>query len=202
MAADEVVLEARGLAGVHEVGAPAHVDDGLRERLVERHEGVAEARDAGLVAERLADRGAEHDARVLDRVVHVDVGVAARRDVEVDERVLGERREHVVEERHGRRDRRAAGAIEVDAQLDARLARLATQFGDAGRALRCAHRFILPSTSRNSVVSSGVPAVTRKWPGRPTSRMRMPCSSRYSKVACGSSTPPNSTKLAPLVWGA
>ena len=79
VAADEVVLEARRLAGVHEVRAPGDVDDGLHERLVERHEGVAEARDARLVAERLLDRLAEDDADVFDGVVHVDLGVAAAR---------------------------------------------------------------------------------------------------------------------------
>ncbi len=46
VAADQVELEAGGLAAVHEVGAAGDVDDGLRERLVERHEGVAEAGDA------------------------------------------------------------------------------------------------------------------------------------------------------------
>ena len=43
MAADEVVLEASGLAGVHEVGAPGYVDDGLGQRLIQRH--VARAQD-------------------------------------------------------------------------------------------------------------------------------------------------------------
>ena len=73
VAADQVVLLARGLAGVHEVRAAGDVDDGLRERLVERHGGVAEPRDAALVAERLPQRLADRDRDVLDRVVRVDV---------------------------------------------------------------------------------------------------------------------------------
>ena len=77
VAADQVQLEAGRLAGVHQVRAAGDVDDGLHERLVERHRGVAVAGDAALVAERLPDRLAEHDPDVLDRVVHVDVGVAA-----------------------------------------------------------------------------------------------------------------------------
>ena len=67
------VLLALGLAGVHAVGAAGHVDDGLHQRLVERHGGVAEPADAELVAERLAQRLAEHDRGVLDGVVGVDV---------------------------------------------------------------------------------------------------------------------------------
>ena len=75
-AADDDVRLALGLAGVHDVGAAGDVDDGLDQRLVERHGGVAEAGDAALVAERLAQRVAEHDRDVLDGVVGVDVDVA------------------------------------------------------------------------------------------------------------------------------
>ena len=81
MAADQVELESGRLAGVHEVRATGDVDDGLHERLVERHERVAVAGDARLVAEGLPDGLPEHDADVLDRVVHVDLGVARGRTV-------------------------------------------------------------------------------------------------------------------------
>ena len=56
VAADRDVRLALGLAGVHAVGTAGDVDDGLDQRLVERHGGVAEAADADLVAERLAQR--------------------------------------------------------------------------------------------------------------------------------------------------
>ena len=62
-------------------GRPGDVDDGLHERLVERHERVAVAGDAALVAERLPDGLAEHDADVFDGVVHVDLDVALARTV-------------------------------------------------------------------------------------------------------------------------
>ena len=100
VAADEVVLESGRLARVHEVRATRDVDDGLGERLVERHERVAVAGDAALVAERLADGLAEHDADVLDGVVHVDLDVAAGAHGEVGQRVLRERGQQVVVERH------------------------------------------------------------------------------------------------------
>ena len=54
------------------------VDGGLHERLVERDQRVAEPADAGLVAERLAQRLAERERGVLDGVVGVDLEVAAR----------------------------------------------------------------------------------------------------------------------------
>src|SRR5690606_17733729 len=63
------------------------VDHDARERLVERHVGVAIAADALLVADRARNGLAERDADVLDRVVRVDVQVALRLDLEVDETV-------------------------------------------------------------------------------------------------------------------
>ena len=121
VAADDDVLLALGLAGVHAVGAAGHVDDGLHQRLVERHGGVAEPADADLVAERLAQRLAEHDRGVLDGVVGVDVGVALGLDRQVDQRVPGERVEHVVVEADAGGDVGAAGAVEVELDEDLRL---------------------------------------------------------------------------------
>ena len=115
------VLLALGLAGVHAVGPAGDVDDGLHQRLVERHGGVAEAADADLVAERLAQRLAEHDRGVLDGVVGVDVGVALGLDGQVDQRVPAERVEHVVVEADAGGDVGAAGAVEVDLDEDLRL---------------------------------------------------------------------------------
>ncbi len=54
--------------------------------------------DAALVADRLRERLAEHDADILGRVMEVDVQVALGADVEVEQRVAGERGQHVVEE--------------------------------------------------------------------------------------------------------
>ncbi len=54
VAADEVRRLPNGLANVHKVRAAGNVDDALRERLVERHHGVAKARNTSLVAQRLA----------------------------------------------------------------------------------------------------------------------------------------------------
>ena len=65
---------------VHEERAARQVERDLHQRLVERDERRREPAHAGLVAERLLERGAEHDADVLDRVVGVDLEVARRLD--------------------------------------------------------------------------------------------------------------------------
>src|SRR5690606_36657934 len=48
LAADDDVLLAGGLTGVHAIGTPGDVHDGLDERLVERDGRVAEPTDAAL----------------------------------------------------------------------------------------------------------------------------------------------------------
>ena len=70
-----------------------------RQRLVERHVGMAVAADASLVADRCCHRLAESDADVLDRVMGVDVQVALGLDRQVDRAVAGDLVEHVIEER-------------------------------------------------------------------------------------------------------
>ena len=98
-----------------EARAAGEIDHHARQRLVERHVGVAVAAHALLVADRLGDRLAERDADVLDRVVAVDVQVALGLDLEVDQAVARDLVEHVVEERHAGGELRRAGAVEVDA---------------------------------------------------------------------------------------
>jgi hypothetical protein len=167
VAADDDVLLPLGLPLVDGVGASGDVDDGLDERLVERDGGVAEPGDAALVAECLAHGLPEDDRDVLDGVVGVDMGVAVGLHGEVDERVLRERQEHVVVERDAGADVTAAGAVEVDGHLHGALGRAAAHGGGAvgvgahGAApVRVGTR--AATASRNLVVSSGVPAVTRR----------------------------------------
>ena len=108
-----------------QVRPPGEIDRGLQERLVHRHEGVAVAHDAPLVAERLAQRLAQHDPDVLDRVVDVHVHVAGGLDGEVHQAVLGPRLQHVAEEWNRRLHLGAAGAVEVQLHGDLGLLRLA-----------------------------------------------------------------------------
>jgi hypothetical protein len=105
--------------------APGEIDGGLHERLVHRHEGGAVADDALLVAQRLLERLAQHDADVLDRVVDVHLDVAAGLDGEIHEAVLGPGLQHVAEEGNRRLDLGASGAVQVELHGDFRLLRLA-----------------------------------------------------------------------------
>ena len=66
----------RTLASTTTCSAPAEIDGGDGERFVHRHDEIAGAVDALLVAERAIDSLAERDADVFDGVVLVDVEVA------------------------------------------------------------------------------------------------------------------------------
>src|SRR5438552_8658880 len=103
---------------VDEERPSGEVDDARHQRLVERYRGLAEAADAGLVAERLAERLAERQADVLDRVVIVHLEVARRAHGEVEEAVAGEDLEHVVQERDTALHLVAPGSVEVQLQVD------------------------------------------------------------------------------------
>jgi hypothetical protein len=101
------------------------VDDGRRDRLVHRDAGIAEAADARPVTERLGDRRPEDQRDVLDGVVLVDLQVAARRHLQVEQAVMRERGQQVVVEADAGRDRRPPAAIQVEPDGDVGLARLA-----------------------------------------------------------------------------
>src|SRR5690606_38618596 len=113
------------------------------------------------------------------------------------ERVLRERGEHVVEERHRGADLAAAGAVEVHLDLDGGLGRAAGALRGARAGAGVAHEGdpIDARASRNAVDSASVPAVTRRWPGMPTSRISTPRSYSACQTALGSATPPKRTKF-------
>src|SRR5262249_21645460 len=74
--------------------------------------------DALHVAERLLQRLPERDADILGGVVVIDMQVALGLDREVDAGMARQKLEHVVEEADAGRDRRNAGAVEIDRNLD------------------------------------------------------------------------------------
>jgi hypothetical protein len=99
-----------GILRKRDLGAapPAEIDGRARQSVVHRHDGRAVARDAAPIAERLVERFAEGDRRVLRRVMVAGLPVAAAVDDEVEAAVEGELLEQVVVETRARRDAHAA----------------------------------------------------------------------------------------------
>jgi hypothetical protein len=73
-----------------------NVDGCGRDRFVHRDGALAEALDAGPIAERLGEGGAQDQCHVLDSVVLVDLEIAIRADREIEQAVMGERAQEVV----------------------------------------------------------------------------------------------------------
>src|SRR5439155_27141316 len=145
-----------------EPGPPREIDDDARERFVERNVGVAIAPNARLVAKCLLDRSAERDADILDRVMRVDVQVAVRANVEIDQAVAPDLIEHVIEKRHAGGERRMSAAVQVDVDGDRRLGGLALDVDNTRRGFGgCVHGIGF-STLNNASISAGVPTVIRR----------------------------------------
>src|SRR5579863_102579 len=111
----------------YEIGAPAQVDGGERQRLIHGHHKVAGAVDPLLRTERQAQRLAEHDAGVLNRVMLIDVEVAARLEFQVKPAVPREKLKHVVEKADAGRDRVPSAAVERQPRANVGLCRLPMQ---------------------------------------------------------------------------
>lgn len=78
---------ALGRHGQIAIGLPAtrDINGGHHERLVHGDRRVGKARNARLVAQRLAKRLAQHNARVLDGVVRIDLHVAHRMHRQIEQ---------------------------------------------------------------------------------------------------------------------
>ena len=108
-----------------ETGPSRTVDDHPRQRLIERDVSMAVAPDPALVAERLRERLTDRDADVFDAVVRVDVQIAARFDLEVDQPVPRHLIEHMVEKGDPGMEIRLTGAIEIQRHADLGFLRIA-----------------------------------------------------------------------------
>ncbi len=90
---------------------------------------MAEAAYAGLVAERPGERLPQRDADVLDGVMRVDVQIALRLDVQVEQGVARHLVEHVLEEGQPGRELRIALAVDVEPHPDPGFLGVADDFG-------------------------------------------------------------------------
>jgi hypothetical protein len=79
---------------------------------------MAVATQAALVSQRARQSLAQCDANVLNGVVRIDVQVATRNDVEVDQAVPRDLLEHVVEEGHAGGEIPMPAAIEIEPDID------------------------------------------------------------------------------------
>src|SRR5690606_14994048 len=97
----------------YEIGSSGYVDRRARQRIVHRQQRARVPPDPGLVGEGLAKRLADGDPRVLSRMMHVDMEVTLRPDIQVDQRMARQLLEHVVEKADPGLHLVSAGAVEI-----------------------------------------------------------------------------------------
>ena len=115
------------------VGPATEIDGCGRQRFIHGQRAVAITADACLVAQRLQHSLAQCNAGVFHAVMGINVQIALHLDIQIDERVPGQKMEHVIEEPDAGGDVSLAGAIEVDADADLRFVGLAVDLGGSWR---------------------------------------------------------------------
>src|SRR5215471_7787455 len=113
----------------HGDGTPGKIDGGQAKRLVHGHEKVAGAQDAATVRQGMIEGFAEGDADFLDRVVLVDIQVAAGRKFQIESAVAREQFEHVVEEADAGGNFIFSSPIDSESEANVGLGGLAMQLG-------------------------------------------------------------------------
>jgi hypothetical protein len=106
-------------------GTAGEINNHARQRFVQWHIGVAVAHDALLVAKRLFESLSERDAYVFDRMVIIDVQIAAGADVEIECAVACDLLEHVLEKRDSGIKIRFSSPIEIERDADPGFQRVA-----------------------------------------------------------------------------
>src|SRR5580704_1731208 len=95
------------------------IDRNSRQGLVHRQKHIRETGDAGDVAQGLAHRLTERYAGILDRMMLIDMKIPRRADFDINQRVARKLFQHMVEKADPGRNSGHAGAVEIDADLDA-----------------------------------------------------------------------------------
>ena len=148
--------------------APRYVDHREHERLVHGNVALSESVDPALVAQSAGDRGAQHDADVLDRVVGVNLDIAPRPHLQIEQAVAREGVEHVVEEGHARIHIGRTRAVEVDLDGDIGFLRRAKNRSLPGHTAYPPFTFpraqAREATSEDRRRSSATPTETRRFP--------------------------------------
>src|SRR5258706_13441638 len=98
------------------------VDHHSRQRLIQRHIGMAVAANADFVADRLRNRLAEGDADVFDGVMRIDMQIARCLQLDIDHAVARALEDHLIEKGHAGIKLRLALAVEIGGAGDLRVA--------------------------------------------------------------------------------
>lgn len=101
-----------------EIGAIAEVEGCAAQGFVHRQIGVSIARDAAEIAKRFDEGFADNNARILHRMMHIDVEIALGSDMKINARMFGETFQHVIKEPDAGLNIARPRPIEVEGDCD------------------------------------------------------------------------------------
>ena len=97
---------------IDQIKAARQIDDCAAQSLIHRYHTHSVAPDAGLVSKRLLKCLSETDRNVFDRMVIVNLEIAAAFNREIEEPVPSKQIKHVIEKRNSGVDPRCPAAVE------------------------------------------------------------------------------------------
>ena len=160
-------LRRRNVGPIHEPHSAAEIEGRGDERFFHRQGHASVAGNPGFVPQRLGERLSETNADVFDRVMLIDVKVSLSIDLQVQQRVLGQQRQHVIEESDTRVNLRAAGPVEVQLKLDRGFRSLAANGGsswhESDRLSRIKNHCSAEPAIHANVVTAGCPPCAVPW---------------------------------------
>jgi hypothetical protein len=114
-----------------QTGATGKIDHHTRQRFIERHIGMAVTANTFFIAHRLRKRLPQCDANIFYCVVIIDMHIALRSHIEINQAVARNLVQHMLQKWHWRFKVGFAGAIEIDSNLNLRFQRVALDTGFA-----------------------------------------------------------------------
>ena len=114
-----------------QTGTARKVDHDAGQSFIQRHVSVAVTADTLFVTHRLFECLTKGDADVFDRVVIINVQIANRADLQVDQAMPGDLIQHVIQKRHTGIHIQLPGAIEINCNSNLGFQRVAGYLGFA-----------------------------------------------------------------------
>ena len=132
---------------IHKRHATTQIDRRCDQRLFHRQRHVTVASDPLLIAQRLIQAATEADSDIFDRVVMVNVQIANRFNLQIEESVPSKQGQHVIEETDARGDFILSAAIKIDGKLNLSFSGIASNRCGSGHGVSVGSLEYVASTS-------------------------------------------------------
>jgi hypothetical protein len=142
---NQLAIELADLGGRHlcfknKIGPPTEVDGAGHQGFFHRKDHVTVTSDSDFVPQAFTDRLAQTDPNIFRGMMRVYLKITDRRNLQIDQGMLGEQDKHVIQESNSRMNFVLAASIQTQMEADIRLCRLAC---DCAGSFQCHNRFLM-----------------------------------------------------------